>query len=164
MKKETWKSIFDDRYEVSNSGRVRRKRDGRLLTPQRHSNGYIYFELYPRTGQKQRQLSAHRLVAAAFLGPALGREVNHIDCNPGNPRVENLEYTTRSGNMKHAVAMGRLNDRRGEKNVRAKLTNRDVREIRRRYRRGLGVKLSREFRVSSTMIYYVAKRANWSHL
>ena len=49
----------------------------------------------------------HRLVAFAFLGPpptGLAWQVNHLDGNPSNNRLENLEYVTASQNILHASA------------------------------------------------------------
>ena len=54
----------------------------------------------------------HRLVAAAFLGPPPSEgiwQVNHIDGDKCNNRVENLTYVTPSENIRHSLA---LNPRR----------------------------------------------------
>ena len=50
------------------------------------------------------------------------REVNHIDCNKENNCVDNLEWCTRSHNMRHAFENGLANQYKGEKNPRAILT------------------------------------------
>ena len=44
----------------------------------------------------------HRLIAMTFIpNPTKLEEVNHIDGNPYNNRVENLEWITREDNMRH---------------------------------------------------------------
>jgi hypothetical protein len=49
----------------------------------------------------------HRIVAAAFIGPCPdGLEINHKNGIKLDNRAENLEYTTRSANMKHAYDSG----------------------------------------------------------
>ena len=48
----------------------------------------------------------HRTVAIHFIGYREGLEVNHIDGNKGNNRVDNLEWVTRSENQIHAIKMG----------------------------------------------------------
>lgn len=48
----------------------------------------------------------HKLVAAAFLGEANGREVNHISADKSDNTLANLEYVTHSENIAHASALG----------------------------------------------------------
>ena len=49
----------------------------------------------------------HRLVANAFIKNTKNyKEVNHIDGNKKNNKVENLEWCNRSQNMQHAVRLG----------------------------------------------------------
>ena len=48
-------------------------------------------------------LSVHRLIALAFLGPSPfdGAVVNHLDGDPRNNRASNLEWVTQSENLRH---------------------------------------------------------------
>lgn len=102
---ETWKRVvgFEHDYAVSNFGRVMRIKTGRILKPAHTKLGYQNLSLPDKNHW------VHILVANAFLGePPEGMVVNHIDNNPSNNRLENLEYTTRSGNTRHAMMQGRL--------------------------------------------------------
>ena len=63
--------------------------------------GYIQYLLHKNN--KGKELKAHRLVAEAFLpNPENKREVNHIDGDKHNNRVDNLEWATTSENQIHA--------------------------------------------------------------
>lgn len=53
--------------------------------------------------------SVHRLVAQAYIDNTMNKpDVNHIDNDPTNNNVSNLEWCTHSENMKHAQVQGRL--------------------------------------------------------
>lgn len=54
-----------------------------------------------------KSVAVHRLVALAFLpNPECYPEVNHKNGDKSDNRRENLEWCTRSQNMKHAYAIG----------------------------------------------------------
>lgn len=86
-----WKPIEGfDNYEVSDAGEVRNTKYNRLLTPSQGPGGYLRVNL--RKDKKSYHQYVHRLVASAFL---MGEgEVNHLNGNRADNRVENLEWTT----------------------------------------------------------------------
>lgn len=106
--KEQWKTIAEfPNYEVSNYGQVRRvwKNHTNLKETMLNKFGYEIVHLSKDGVNKHR--SIHRLVALAFLdNPDNLPEVNHIDGNKENNCVDNLEWVTRSQNMKHAYSIG----------------------------------------------------------
>lgn len=56
---------------------------------------------------KQKTVRIHRLLAIMFIpNPFKKPHVNHIDGNKENYALENLEWCTRSENMKHAYKIG----------------------------------------------------------
>jgi hypothetical protein len=65
-----------------------------------------------------------------FNGPIVSGQINHLDGNKENNSINNLELVTAKENIIHAVVTG-LNDTRGEKNARAKLTDKEVAQIKR---------------------------------
>lgn len=113
---ETWRDIpgFPD-YQASDCGRIRSRKTGawQVLrqTPHR-GNGYLVVS--PRVGGRYVARSVHRLITRAFLGDAAGRDVNHINGNKHDNRLENLEYLSRGENHRHAYRSG-LRDAVGRK-------------------------------------------------
>lgn len=97
--KEVWKEIGKTGYEVSDLGRIRH--GDRILAGSYHSDGYIF------TTIKGDQIPIHRFVANAFIpNPDRLPEVNHKDGNKMNNSAANLEWVTRSENVKHAFDNG----------------------------------------------------------
>lgn len=79
--------------------------DGKWLrTPL--SLGYPVARLTDRNGRQSTRL-VHRLLALAWIpNPDSLPEVNHINGNPKDCRLDNLEWCTRSHNMRHAYSAG----------------------------------------------------------
>ena len=93
------------RYEMSSDGRVRNVDTGRILRVSTNSKGYPQVCLHDNGKQYTRPI--HRLVADAFYdGDHKGLDVNHIDGNKTNNHISNLEWCSRSENIKHAYATG----------------------------------------------------------
>jgi len=84
-------------YEVSNTGKVRSSKTGKILKPALVS-GYERISLgYGKC------MFVHRLVAMAFLANPENKPcVNHIDGNKVNNDVSNLEWATYSENERHS--------------------------------------------------------------
>jgi len=93
-----WKIIhFDEKYEVSDSGLVRRT-DGKLIKSCVLTTGYSQVQL----SRKKKHL-VHRLVAFAFCnGFEDGLVVNHKNGIRNDNRRENLEWVTASENHLHS--------------------------------------------------------------
>jgi len=120
---EIWKDIpgYEKIYEVSSNGRVRSSKDKttksilhgerkwtqRILRLKTDKNGYKRVCLYK--DKKPKDFLVHRLVAFAFIPKVEGKEcINHIDGNPSNNYVENLEWCNHQENLLHAFE-NRLN-------------------------------------------------------
>ena len=117
---EIWKPIsnYEGLYEVSSYGRVRRVDsfvnsprsatntrfcEGRMLKQDRKRNGYFAVVLH--NGKCVKTIAVHRLVATAFLPKGENdTQVNHINCDKSDNRVENLEWCSAEENRSHAKA------------------------------------------------------------
>lgn len=98
---EIWRDVvgYEDKYLVSNKGRVWSFRTQKFLKPWPRS-GYLMVSLCDNYVQKK--VSIHRLVAEAFVvndRPGVATQVNHIDWNKQNNCAENLEWATPQENV-----------------------------------------------------------------
>ena len=95
-----WKKIDGWDYSVSDTGDVRNDATGKILKPIDAGNGYFRVCLYKE--KRGTLMLLHRLVAKNFIPNPEGKpEVNHIDGNPGNNAVSNLEWSTKGENCRH---------------------------------------------------------------
>lgn len=93
---------FSKRYMVDPHGRLYGKGRKTLMSAKKH-NGYLYLSL-KNDEDKKIYTSIHRMVALTFIpNPNNYPMVNHKNGNRSDNRVENLEWVTRSQNMKHAL-------------------------------------------------------------
>ena len=95
-----------EKYEVSNLGKVRNIKSGRVLKPRLHREGYLEHLLYKNN--KQKFLLLHRILATAFIDNPEGKPcVNHIDENKLNNDLSNLEWCTKRENNIHGTRIKR---------------------------------------------------------
>jgi hypothetical protein len=87
-------------YMITNDGDVYNLQRNAYLVSVQNESGYMYVSL--SNGQERKSFSVHRLVALLYIdNPNNYIEVNHIDFDKTNNKMCNLEWITRSGNMKH---------------------------------------------------------------
>lgn len=111
---EIWKDIkgYEDKYQVSNTGKVRSKDrfdsamrnriKGQIIKQVSSAHGYKRLNLC-KNG-KPRLWLVHRLVAEAFIpNPNNLPYINHKDENPSNNNVDNLEWCTHLYNMNYGT-------------------------------------------------------------
>lgn len=130
---EVWKPVigFEGLYEVSSEGRVRSLgfwmnnrwgtqwwKPGRILKPGVDGGGYLMVDLQ-KDGVRYNK-KVHRLVAEAFIpNPDNKPQINHLDENPKNNNINNLEWVTQKENNNYGnhnkkridtmVSLGRIN-------------------------------------------------------
>lgn len=93
-------------------------------------NGYIKNDLALKNG-KHRYYFRHRLVMLCFkpIDNADEMQVNHINGNKADNRLENLEWCTNRENQLHAVKIGLKVGLPGESNPASKLTEKQVMDM-----------------------------------
>jgi hypothetical protein len=104
-----WRPVvgYEGHYEVSDAGRVRSLKRGRvaLLKYRVSTKGYPFVQLYLNGKQITRYV--HALVAEAFNGPRPdGLEVRHLDGDNTNNVPSNLTYGTHAENIQDAIRHG----------------------------------------------------------
>lgn len=84
---EIWKQFRNTNYSVSNKGRIRNNKTGKILRNRRTKVGYCNVTI---NGKCYR---THRVVAEVFIpNPQNLPQINHKDENKSNNVVENLEW------------------------------------------------------------------------
>lgn len=122
---EIWKDIpgYEDDYQISSYGNLRSKTKtvptiggarrtvtGKLRKTFLNKKGYLICTL--SKGNKLKTFTVHQLVCLAHMdGFIKGTEINHIDGNKANPRLDNLEVSNPSHNQLHAVRTGLVTKR-----------------------------------------------------
>lgn len=146
-------------YEVSDHGDVRNTRTNKVLGRRVDKDGYRQVQLY--NSGVGRNHKVHRLVAEAFISRDSERDqINHINGNKEDNRVENLQWCTRSENTRHAYK-----DLSFKANVspaikaHTKLDDRKIKDIMRLREEGLSVKeIAKLYDVSIYSVYRVTKK------
>lgn len=138
---EIWKPVsgFEGLYSVSSLGRVRSEPrevpcrfGGKRVSPGKMLSPFVCAG-YPRVilskDNKASKHFVHRLVLQAFVGPCpLGWQGCHNNGNRLDASLSNLRWDTPKGNHADRLHHGTL--LRGERGPAAKLTQRDIDEIR----------------------------------
>lgn len=166
MVEENWRKVvdpdFEDFYEVSDEGRVRRISTGRILKVSNHPKGYRSIMLSGR-GQRKNFL-VHKLVLESFVGSCPeGHESRHLDGNRANNCLPNLAWGTSSENEGDKVRHGTVT--RGERNGQATLSAEQVYGVVRRCGAGESQRaVASAYGISQSQVSRIVTGRRWSHL
>jgi hypothetical protein len=87
---EIWENIpaYEGLYKVSNLGRIKSILTDKYLKPSPDRFGYVRFNVFKN--KKPKTLRIHRLVMEIFNPITNKMQVNHIDGNKSNNRLDRL--------------------------------------------------------------------------
>jgi hypothetical protein len=157
-----------DKYEITSDGRIfsldyRRTREIKEMKPQINKCGYKIIILM--NNGKYKHFRLHRLVSETFIPNKKNKPfINHKDGDKLNNNVNNLEWCSKSENEQHAFRTG-LKNHRGEKHNQSKLTEKDVKLIR-KYVKNVGMTyptISKLFDVKPVTISGIINKHIWKN-
>lgn len=85
-------------YLFSREGEIYSSKTKKFLSGRIGNHGYRYLTIDGTNWLH------HRIIAMCFLNTPIKEQVNHIDGNKLNNKVENLEWVSRSENSRHAYS------------------------------------------------------------
>lgn len=172
-----WKPVlgYEGFYEVSYTGGMVKS----LVRPHRRKETVLKNKIQTRTGhhyvrllkndKTQVKKYIHVLVLEAFGFPRpFGLECRHLDGNPKNNDLSNLKWGTHSENMQDSMKHGTFNyvGLKGEKHSCAKLTDKDVIEIKCILKTGSmkNKDIAKKYGVVHGAISNIKNNRTWKHI
>jgi len=178
---EEWRDIpdYEGYYQASNLGHIRsldrfqaftdrgtdcvRFHKGKILHSYQEKNGYLRVHL--RSGNMPRRWGVHQLIALTFLPhPSFDKaQINHKNGIRVDNHISNLEWVTPKENAYHSSEI-LDNHKRGTRNHNCKLTEDQVRLIRKERPTSSLHKMAKQYNVSIYVIYAICCRKTWTWL
>ena len=108
MRNEDWRLVEDHPdYRIGTSGRFQSKKRGSWKDLKTSVDGSGYPQAFMCENGRMYVRKVHKLMQEAFFKPDPDRpEINHINGNKRDNRLENLEQCSRLENMRHACDTG----------------------------------------------------------
>lgn len=167
-----WKRIPNySLYEASNEGEIKtfnwkNKGTEAIMKPSKDGSGYLRTMLKRDDGVTH-TIKVHRIIAQTFIdNPENKSEVNHINEVKDDNRIENLEWASKKENSDLWVKNGCKGKLIGEKIGTAKLTEKEVLEMRAKFIPKIygRKKLAEEYKVSILTVKDIIQKRSWKHL
>lgn len=109
---------------------------------------------------KNKRLLAHRVIYRKFKGKLKsGLVINHIDGNPSNNNIKNLEQVSYSTNLRHSFKVSNRVPSSGNSKI-----NREIaEEIRAKKREGWSlIEIANKYNLSKSSISYIVNYKTWT--
>ena len=173
---------YEGSYAVTNQGQIWsypktvkvgsnggfRHDDGKWLSATKAKSGKNHLRVYLAKDGIKTAMLVHRAVASAYIENINSFPfINHIDGDPMNNSVDNLEWCTAKQNAQHATNMGMNMPpvQKGNRNSQAKLTEDQVRAIRRQYEQVKNCSaIARTYGVCPKTVNDIIHNKRWSNL
>jgi len=155
-----------DGYWISDEGHAYRSVNDEAspllrISPKKTKRGYLYIVVYQN--KKKFSFYLHRLVLEHFIGscPEGMEACHHPDRDPGNNHIDNLAWVTHKENEAQKKIHG--TDPSGERNGMSKLTEKQVRQIKKMYQKGVVgyTKVAEKFNTSRMSVKRIIKGITW---
>ena len=168
------KRYRDTNYYITENGDVYSELNGKygLLNGQLkkmksriNDNGYEIIGL--KIDGKSTTKRIHRMIAEMYIeNPNNYPIINHKDGNKLNNHISNLEWCSYSHNLKHSYDnnLRQAAPKKGSENNMAKLTEKQVLEIRKLFDKHTIKEISEMYGVSKSCIKQIKHHRTWRHL
>ncbi len=160
------KTISDfPNYSITKEGKVWSKRRKIWRKSFVNNHGYLVVVLFKNKKKCTKQI--HRLILETFVGPCpKNMESRHLNGDKLCCKLFNLKWGTKSENsydaLKHGTHPGIKN--KGENHPMAKLTERNVKRIKRMLKNGVLQKvIAKIFSINPSMISYIKTGRYWAY-
>lgn len=174
LENEIWKDVkgYEGLYQVSNLGKVKSLKrlcnskfnskriiKERILKSHKNTSGYLSVVLCKN---KSKSFTIHRLVLINFSCLNKNKQVNHINGNKLDNRLENLEWCNSSENLKHAYLIGLKKPMFKSLNPMSKLNENKITEIRKLSKQKISNKeIAKIYKVSTSLISKIINNQYW---
>lgn len=165
-----YKVIDDSDYAIHKDGTLVRISYRKIIKQCYDNKGYKIYSVAPIPNNTTRRV--HRVLMFIFNPPTdpTKNQVNHIDGVKDNNKLENLEWCNNSENVQHAFDNGLIDTRKisknqtGEGNSVAKLTDKQAKDIKYKFRNINANILGKKYKVSAGTIRGIWAARNWTHI
>lgn len=157
--KEVWKQIpMFPTYAASNLGRIKNIKKDKIMAQSKNDSTREYRKVCLSYLNRPYTKKVARLIWAAFNGCECSKTINHIDGNPNNNHINNLECISNQENCaKKHIYKDEINKYNLTDEIRLKIIN--------EYGEGKNIyQLSKKYKLPSNYLYTTFARGSWNHL